>query len=394
MMFSMAMWMAAIVAPLQIVAGDLHGLNTLAHQPAKVAAMEGDFETTRGRTADPVRPARHGSRAHATYADRDPASRQPDPDPCLERRGARARMPSRRQDWPPAPSSSGPSASWSASASRWWALGWWSLWLRFRGAGCSPRPLLHARGAGDGAGGVRRRARRLDHHRGRAAALHRLSACCARADASRRSTRRRRRLARRLRGRLLHRLRRRLLLHPAPDAPGRPRCGRARAGIRACRCAPPASPRCRRWSRTPHRIRRGSKRHGLSICRWSGPALIAFAVLAYVVLDGFDLGVGILFAVEHSADDRDVMMNSVAPVWDGNETWLVLGGGGLFAVFPLAYAIIMPALYPADHRACCWRSSSAASRSSSASAPAAPAARPGGTAPSCWDRRSPRSARG
>ena len=65
------------------------------------------------------------------------------------------------------------------------------------------------------------------------------------------------------------------------------------------------------------------------------------------VLDGFDLGVGILFAVERREADRDVMVNSIAPVWDGNETWLVLGGGGLFAVFPLAYATIMPALYPA-----------------------------------------------
>ena len=76
---------------------------------------------------------------------------------------------------------------------------------------------------------------------------------------------------------------------------------------------------------------------------WAG--LIAFAVLAYVVLDGFDLGVGILFPFVHGEADRDQMMNSVAPVWDGNETWLVLGGGGLFAVFPLAYAVIMPALY-------------------------------------------------
>jgi cytochrome bd ubiquinol oxidase subunit II len=74
-------------------------------------------------------------------------------------------------------------------------------------------------------------------------------------------------------------------------------------------------------------------------------ALIAFAVLAYVILDGFDLGVGILFPFAESEDERDQMMNSVAPVWDGNETWLVLGGGGLFAVFPLAYAVIMPALY-------------------------------------------------
>jgi cytochrome d ubiquinol oxidase subunit II len=77
---------------------------------------------------------------------------------------------------------------------------------------------------------------------------------------------------------------------------------------------------------------------------WAG--LIAFAVLAYVLLDGFDLGIGILFLLEHEDEDRDVMVNTVAPVWDGNETWLILGGGGLFAVFPLAYATIMPSHYP------------------------------------------------
>jgi len=74
-------------------------------------------------------------------------------------------------------------------------------------------------------------------------------------------------------------------------------------------------------------------------------AIIAFAVLAYVILDGFDLGVGILFPFFKHKHDKDVMMNSVAPVWDGNETWLVLGGGGLLAVFPLAYATILSALY-------------------------------------------------
>ena len=73
--------------------------------------------------------------------------------------------------------------------------------------------------------------------------------------------------------------------------------------------------------------------------------LIAFAVLAYVVLDGFDLGIGILFPFIEGTRHRDIAMNSVAPVWDGNETWLVLGGGGLFAVFPLAYAVILPAFY-------------------------------------------------
>ena len=74
--------------------------------------------------------------------------------------------------------------------------------------------------------------------------------------------------------------------------------------------------------------------------------VLAFAVYVYVVLDGFDLGIGILYPLFPKKQDRDLLMNSVAPVWDGNETWLVLGGGGLFAAFPLAYAIIMPAVYP------------------------------------------------
>ena len=74
--------------------------------------------------------------------------------------------------------------------------------------------------------------------------------------------------------------------------------------------------------------------------------IIGFAVFAYVVMDGFDLGIGILFPTFAVGDERDQAMNSIAPVWDGNETWLVLGGGALFAAFPLAYAIILPATYP------------------------------------------------
>ena len=73
--------------------------------------------------------------------------------------------------------------------------------------------------------------------------------------------------------------------------------------------------------------------------------LIAFAVAAYVVMDGFDLGIGILFPAFRVGKERDQAMNAIAPVWDGNETWLVLGGGGLMAAFPLAYSIILPALY-------------------------------------------------
>ena len=76
---------------------------------------------------------------------------------------------------------------------------------------------------------------------------------------------------------------------------------------------------------------------------WYG--LIATAIFLYVLLDGFDLGVGILFPFAPSDQCRDRMMNSIAPFWDGNETWLVLASSGLFAAFPLAYAVIMPALY-------------------------------------------------
>jgi cytochrome d ubiquinol oxidase subunit II len=76
---------------------------------------------------------------------------------------------------------------------------------------------------------------------------------------------------------------------------------------------------------------------------WYG--LIGTALFLYVMLDGFDLGLGILFPFAPSDKCRDRMMNSIAPFWDGNETWLVLSGGGLFAAFPLAYAILMPALY-------------------------------------------------
>lgn len=73
--------------------------------------------------------------------------------------------------------------------------------------------------------------------------------------------------------------------------------------------------------------------------------IILFGVLMYVILDGFDLGVGILFPFVSEREDRDVMVNTVAPVWDGNETWLVLGGAGLMAAFPLAYAVLLHAFY-------------------------------------------------
>ena len=76
-----------------------------------------------------------------------------------------------------------------------------------------------------------------------------------------------------------------------------------------------------------------------------GAAALAFSILSYVILDGTDLGVGILFAANHSDEDRHIMGISILPIWDGNETWLVLGGGGLIALFPAAYSIFLTATY-------------------------------------------------
>ena len=76
---------------------------------------------------------------------------------------------------------------------------------------------------------------------------------------------------------------------------------------------------------------------------WAG--VIAVAILAYVILDGFDLGVGILFGTTGDEALRDEMMAAIAPFWDGNETWLVVVGTSLFAAFPTAYAVFLPAFY-------------------------------------------------
>src|SRR5271156_3806590 len=73
--------------------------------------------------------------------------------------------------------------------------------------------------------------------------------------------------------------------------------------------------------------------------------ILAFGIFLYVLLDGFDLGVGLLFGFAQDSPSRRLIINSIAPIWDGNETWLVLGGLGLLAAFPLVFAILIPALY-------------------------------------------------
>jgi len=73
--------------------------------------------------------------------------------------------------------------------------------------------------------------------------------------------------------------------------------------------------------------------------------ILGFGVFFYVLLDGFDLGVGMLYGLAHDSRSRNTIMNSIAPIWDGNETWLILGGLGLLAAFPVAFAVIIPAVY-------------------------------------------------
>lgn len=79
------------------------------------------------------------------------------------------------------------------------------------------------------------------------------------------------------------------------------------------------------------------------IITWA--AIISFAIIMYVLLDGFDLGIGILFPFIRDEHSRDIMISTVAPVWDGNETWLVMGGASLYAAFPQAYSVLLPTLY-------------------------------------------------
>src|SRR6187200_2611411 len=104
---------------------------------------------------------------------------------------------------------------------------------------------------------------------------------------------------------------------------------------RAARSRPPRARRAKR-------SREGEMEWYLPVI-WA--ALIGTAVAMYVILDGFDLGIGILFPFARNEAQRDQMMRTIAPFWDGNETWLVLGGGGLWVAFPTAYAMIMPAMY-------------------------------------------------
>src|SRR6202790_3054683 len=190
---------------------------------------------------------------------------------------------------------------------------------------------------GDGPGGLRCRARGLDHYRDRTSAVHSLWIAAHHRFRFAVGRTCRRFIANRFRHRLFHRVCGR------PDLPV-PADGVAAASRRRGTERRHASP-CRRHHARSRRDSAWSRPMTAIDLPLIGAFIIAFAVFVYVVMDGFDLGLGILYPLFPNKTDRDVIMNSVAPVWDGNETWLVLGGGGLMAAFPLAYAVLMPALY-------------------------------------------------
>ena len=341
-MFSMAMGMITVVAPMQILAGDQHGLNTLEHQPAKVMAMEGHFESYTDGAPLILFGWPDEATAETLYADRDPQGLVADPE-ALARRAAQGP----RYGGPQANGRRSPIVFWSfrimvglgmadAGARRlracWRAsrhgsttgrccIGWrWSMgpagfvaviagWVTTE-VGRQPYTVY----------GLLRTAESVSPLQAPAVATSLLAFIVVYFIV--------------FGAGIFYILR--LMSHPPQRGEPGPRARPAGARGRHHAVAGGADSRRRRAG-------------GLTMLTFDLPTIwafiIAFAVFAYVVMDGFDLGIGILFSWIPTGRERDTAMNSIAPVWDGNETWLVLGGGGLLAAFPLAYGTILSALY-------------------------------------------------
>ena len=216
-MFSMALWMAVLVAPVQIMAGDQHGLNTLEHQPAKIAAIEGHFTTRKRRAADPVRLARRGARAGGLCRRKFPHLG------ALilthDWNGSFRGLDDFPQDqWPPVAIPFWSFRIMVGIGFAMFGLGLWGLYCRWRGVSVFQR-LAASRGIGDGAVRLRRDARRLDHHRDGAAALYGLWPADHGAIGLSGAGARRRRLARRFCRGLSDPVRHGALLHGQADEP-------------------------------------------------------------------------------------------------------------------------------------------------------------------------------
>ena len=340
-MFSMAMGMITVVAPLQILAGDQHGLNTLEHQPVKVMAMEGHFKSYTDGAPLILFGWPDEAKAETLYAVEIPKASS-----LILKHSLDAPLKGLdsvdRKEWPPVLI-----VFWSFRV----MVGLGMAMLGLAAFSLLARvmhrlydwTLLHLLALVMGpAGFVAVIAGWVTTEVGRQPyTVHGLlrtadSASPLQAPAVGD-------LAAGFHRRLLHRVRRRHLLHPAADEPP------AAAGRGGARTRPAGA------GGRPHAVAGGARhdrpagRGELTMLTFDLPTIwafiIAFAIFAYVVMDGFDLGIGILFSWIPAGRERDTAMNTIAPVWDGNETWLVLGGGGLLAAFPLAYGTILSALY-------------------------------------------------
>ena len=333
-MLSMTLWLLTALVPLQIFLGDQHGLNTLEHQPAKLAAIEARWDTER--------------RVPLTlFAIPDPANetnRFAIDVPLLgslilthsldgEIKGLKDFKP---EDRPPVAIPFFAFRIMVGIGLLMLALVAASWWLRYRGRLFDSALFLRCLHR-DGAPRFRGRSRRLDDDGSRPPALDHL-----RADADRRfgdAIAHRRGcacFALGIYGGVSCHLSDRLLFDGAPHSQGtrrgdgRRRADRERALERS------------RAGRTPYG-RRVAMNALDFVPVWT--LILGAGIFFYVLLDGFDLGVGMLYGFMPDTRSRNTVMNAIAPVWDGNETWLVLGGVGLLAAFPLAFAIIVPALY-------------------------------------------------
>ena len=337
-MFSMAMWMAALVAPIQIFAGDQHGLNTLEHQPAKVMAMEGHFESHKDGAPLILFGWPDQAAGKREVRDRDSETRLADPQAFAGCAAGRARHRAARE--------------LAAGADRVLVVPHHGR-PRLADAGARPAQPVDALSAASSttracctsfalamgpAGFVAVLAGWITTEVGRQpftvyGLLRTADAASPLAAPAVASS-----------------LIAFVIVYFAVFTAGviyilrlMARAAASRRTGPAQATSPLAPPASRRPPAPSAGRRRDERRRSIFATIWA--FIIAFAVFVYVVMDGFDLGLGILFPLFPKKEDRDVIMNSVAPVWDGNETWLVLGGGGLMAAFPLAYAVLMPALY-------------------------------------------------
>ena len=338
-MFSMAMWMAALVAPLQAIAGDFHGLNTLEHQPAKIAAMEGHFETHAGAPLYLFGlPDLEAETTHYAIGIPKLGSLILGHSWDAELKGLKA-FP--RDQWPNAPVIFWTFRLMVGIGFLMIGIGLVSLWLRWHKRLYDAQWFLRLCVLASPLGFFAVTFGWITTEHGRQPWV--VYGLMRTADA----------VSPHPAGSVLASLVMFVVVYCVVFGAGTYYLLRLMREVPSRARPPPALARrpaadggCRRAARA-RRLR--AEPGGVTAMTldlpliWAG--IIALGVIMYVIMDGFDLGVGILFPFAATDEDRDVMMNTAAPIWDGNETWLVLGGAAMLGAFPIAYAVILSAFY-------------------------------------------------